>query len=100
MALSALPAMMAAARVRGPRYSFTVAIALVGMLYGLYAIYAAGARAVFGGMLVMGVGFVMWGLLAPRAARRSSHTPLGATSGALGEGDRARWRSPSDALPE
>jgi putrescine:ornithine antiporter len=36
------------------------------MLYSVYAIYASGKDAVLGGMLVMAVGFVIWGFIAPR----------------------------------
>ena len=38
------------------------------MLYSVYAIYASGKDAVLGGMLVMGIGFVIWGFIAPRFA--------------------------------
>ena len=41
-------------------------MALVAMLYSVYAIYASGKDAVLGGMLVMGIGFVIWGFIAPR----------------------------------
>ena len=39
---------------------------LVAMLYSVYAIYASGKDAVLGGMLMMGLGFVIWGFIAPR----------------------------------
>ena len=42
------------------------AIALVAMLYSVYAIYASGKDAVLGGMLVMALGFIIWGFIAPR----------------------------------
>jgi len=38
----------------------------VAMLYSVYAIYASGKDAVFGGMLVSGLGFVIWGFIATR----------------------------------
>jgi putrescine:ornithine antiporter len=41
-------------------------VALVAMLYSVYAIYASGADAVLGGTVVMGLGFVIYGFLAPR----------------------------------
>jgi putrescine:ornithine antiporter len=66
IALSALMVMMQAARVTGTQYQINVAISLVAMLYSVYAIYASGKDAVLGGMLVMGVGFVIWGFIAPR----------------------------------
>jgi putrescine:ornithine antiporter len=43
-----------------------MAIAMVAMLYSVYAIFAAGKDAVFGGMLVMGIGFIIWGFIAYR----------------------------------
>jgi putrescine:ornithine antiporter len=41
-------------------------IALVAMLYSVYALYASGMEAVMGGMLAMGVGYIIWGFIAPR----------------------------------
>jgi len=66
IALSALPVMMEAAGVNQSKYRRNVAIALVAMLYSVYAIYASGKDAVFGGMLVSGLGFVIWGFIATR----------------------------------
>jgi putrescine:ornithine antiporter len=66
IALSALIYMMQAAGVTGTKYQVNVAIAMVAMLYSVYAIYASGKDAVLGGMLVMAVGFVIWGFIAPR----------------------------------
>ena len=68
IALSALPLMMGLAGVRGTKYRRNVVIAVVAMLYSVYAIYASGQGAVFGGMLVTGVGFIIWALIAPRFA--------------------------------
>ena len=68
IALSALPVMMQAAGVRNPQYRRTLFIALIAMAYSVYAIYASGKDAVFGGTLAMGVGFVIWGFIAPRFA--------------------------------
>jgi putrescine:ornithine antiporter len=68
IALSALILMMRAAGVGGAKYQRNVSIGLVGMLYSVYAIYASGKDAVMGGMLVMALGFVIWGFLAPRFA--------------------------------
>jgi putrescine:ornithine antiporter len=71
MALSALPVILHAAGIHGRRYRVTTAIALVAMVYSLYAVYASGTDAVFGGMLVMALGFVIWGFVASRFARGS-----------------------------
>jgi putrescine:ornithine antiporter len=66
VALSALPVMLRAAGVNESKYRRTMAVASLAMLYSVYAIFAAGKDAVFGGMLVMGIGFVIWGFLAYR----------------------------------
>jgi putrescine:ornithine antiporter len=36
------------------------------MLYSVFALYASGKDAVMGGMLVMGIGYIVYGLIAPR----------------------------------
>ena len=36
------------------------------MLYSVYALYASGKDAVMGGMLVMGIGYIVYGLIAHR----------------------------------
>jgi putrescine:ornithine antiporter len=66
IALSALMVMMKTAGVPEATYRRNVAVALVAMLYGVYAIYASGKDAVLGGMLVTGIAFVIWGFIAPR----------------------------------
>jgi len=68
ISLSALMVMMKAARVGDGKYRIVVVVALVAMLYSVYAIYASGHDAVMGGMLVMGIAFVIWGFIAPRFA--------------------------------
>jgi putrescine:ornithine antiporter len=71
IALSALMVMMQSAGVPQAKYRRTAAIALVAMLYSVYALYASGKDAVLGGMLAMGIGFVIWGFIAPRFASRA-----------------------------
>jgi putrescine:ornithine antiporter len=66
IALSALPAMMDAAGVGGTKYRRNIAIASIAMLYSVFAIYASGKDAVFGGMLVAGFGWMIWGFVASR----------------------------------
>jgi putrescine:ornithine antiporter len=68
IALSALPIMMQNAGVTGRPYRRTVAIAVIAMAYSVYAIYASGKDAVFGGMIVTGIGYVIWGFIASRFA--------------------------------
>jgi putrescine:ornithine antiporter len=36
------------------------------MLYSVYALWASGKDAVMGGMLVMGIGYIIYGFIAPR----------------------------------
>ena len=69
ISLSALPLMMQMAGVRGQKYRRTVTVAVIAMLYSVYAIYASGKDAVLGAMLVMGLGYLIWGFIAPRFAR-------------------------------
>ena len=66
ISLSALMMMMQKADVTPFQYRRNVAVALVAMLYSVYAIYASGKDAVMGGMLVTALSFVIWGFLAPR----------------------------------
>ena len=66
IALSALSVMMQQARVAASTYRRNTVVALVAMLYSTFAIYAAGKDAVLGGTIVMALGFVVYGFLAPR----------------------------------
>ena len=66
IALSALIVMMKMNQVPAGTYKRNVAVAVIAMLYSTYAIYASGKDAVLGGMLVMAIGFIIWGFLAPR----------------------------------
>jgi len=66
VALSALAVMMRNAGVTGGKYTLNMIIVLVAMLYSTYAVYASGGTAVIGGVLVMCVGFIIWGFIAPR----------------------------------
>lgn len=66
ISLSALFVMMRAAGVPERKFRLNAAIAIVGMLYSVFAIYASGKDAVLGGMLVTGIAFIIYGLIAPR----------------------------------
>ena len=68
IALSALPLMMQAARVDRARYRRNVAIAVFAMVYSVYVIYSSGTDAVFGGMLVWSLSFLVWAFIAYRFA--------------------------------
>ena len=77
IALSALMVMMREAGVAKATFRANAGVALVAMLYCVYAIFAAGKDAVLGGMLVTGLGFIIWGFVAPRF----SATALAASRG-------------------
>jgi putrescine:ornithine antiporter len=66
ISLSALMVMMQKAGTAPGTYRLNVAIVVVALVYSVYAIYASGESAVLGGMVVMGIGFVIYGFIAPR----------------------------------
>jgi putrescine:ornithine antiporter len=66
LALSGLMVMMKTARVSERVYRRNTFVALVAMLYSVYAIFASGKDAVLGGMIVMGIGYVIYGFIAYR----------------------------------
>jgi putrescine:ornithine antiporter len=68
IALSALPLMMKTAGIDEAKYRKNVAVAVVAMVYSVYAIYASGKDAVLGGAIVWGIGYLIWGFIAPRFA--------------------------------
>ena len=74
IALSALFVMMKAAGVPERKYRLNTAIATVGMLYSVFAIYASGKDAVLGGMIVTAIGFLIYGFIAPRFAIGSARS--------------------------
>ncbi|RVL56328.1 putrescine-ornithine antiporter [Sinorhizobium meliloti] len=70
ISLSALFVMMRAAGVAESKFRLNSSIAIVGMLYSVFAIYASGKDAALGGMLVTGIAFIIYGLIAPRFTPR------------------------------
>jgi putrescine:ornithine antiporter len=66
LALSALPVMMKAANVAPGVYTRNMVITVIAMLYSVYALYASGGSAVMGGMLVLGLTYVIWGFISNR----------------------------------
>jgi putrescine:ornithine antiporter len=66
IALSALMVRMQNAGVDKKVYRRNTVVALVAMLYSVYAILASGKDAVLGGMIVMGLGYVIYGFIAHR----------------------------------
>jgi len=66
VALSALFVMMRNAKVDQRTWRINTFVTVVALLYSIYALYASGKDAVMGGMLVMGLGYLVYGFLAPR----------------------------------
>jgi putrescine:ornithine antiporter len=66
VALSALMIMMKRENVPDNVYLRNCVIAVVAMGYSVFALYASGADAVLGGMLVLGIAYIIWGFIAPR----------------------------------
>jgi putrescine:ornithine antiporter len=66
IALSALITIMRNAGVPDGTFKRNAFIALIGMLYSTYAIYASGKDAVLGGTIVLAVTYIIYGFLAPR----------------------------------
>ncbi|HEY6644081.1 putrescine-ornithine antiporter [Povalibacter sp.] len=66
VALSALNVMMKSANIGPGVYKRNVVIVVIAMCYSVFALYAAGKDAVLGGMLVLGITYIIWGFLAPR----------------------------------
>jgi len=66
VALSALMIMMKREKVPDNVYMRNTVIAVVAMAYSVFALYASGSEAVLGGMLVLGVAYIIWGFIAPR----------------------------------
>jgi putrescine:ornithine antiporter len=65
-ALSGLMVIMYKARVDKTIYSVNVFAVMIAMLYSFYAIYASGKDAVFGGMIAMAIGYLVYGFIAYR----------------------------------
>jgi len=68
IALSALWVMMRDNKVEPGTRKLNTFVTVIAILYSVYALYASGKDAVMGGMLVLGVGYLVWGLIAPRFA--------------------------------
>jgi putrescine:ornithine antiporter len=66
--VSALLVVMYTGNVSRQTYQFNVLAILTAVLYSAYALYASGKDAVFGGMIVMMVGYLLYGFIASRFA--------------------------------
>jgi putrescine:ornithine antiporter len=64
MALSGLLVIMHKAQVSAALYTRNVAAMMVAMLYSFYALYASGKDAVFGAMIVLAIGYLLYGFIA------------------------------------
>ena len=82
IALSALTVILQSAGIIGGAYTRTISITVIGIVYSVYALYAAGVEAVMGGMLVMGLGWLIWLFMAPRfmTTRGTVITPAAAST--------------------
>ena len=66
VSLSALIVMMRTARVSNDVFRRNAIVLVIALAYSVFALYASGKDAVMGGVLVLGIAYVVWGFLAPR----------------------------------
>src|SRR6187455_3248115 len=66
VSLSALFVMMKTAKVASNVYTRNAVIVVLAMAYSVFALYASGKDAVMGGMLVLGIVYIVWGFIANR----------------------------------
>ena len=66
VSLSALIVMMRTARVSSDVFRRNAIVLVIAMSYSVFALYASGKDAVMGGVLVLGIAYIVWGFLAPR----------------------------------
>ena len=78
ISLSALIVMMQNAGTPQSSYRLNVVVVTVATLYSVYAIYASGATAVLGGTVVLGLGYVIYGFLAPRFEAKAAAVKVAA----------------------
>lgn len=85
VALSALMIMMKRSQVAENVYKRNCVIGVVAMAYSVFALYASGADAVLGGMLVLGIAYIIWGFIAPRFGAPSTETAASVSRAAPGD---------------
>jgi putrescine:ornithine antiporter len=66
VALSATAVIMRNAKVPSGIYTRNLSVASLAIIYSVYVLYASGMEAVMGGMLVMGLAWLIWTFMAPR----------------------------------
>jgi putrescine:ornithine antiporter len=76
-ALSGLLVIMYKAKVSQAVYTRNVAVLMIAMLYSFYAIYASGKDAVFGAMIVLAVGYLLYGFIAKNFVDQQPVSPPG-----------------------
>ena len=81
VALSALFVIMRNAGVDRSVYVRNGIVAVVAMLYSIYALWASGKDAVMGGMIVLAIGYVVYGFLAARLSAAKAPAPRTAKAG-------------------
>jgi putrescine:ornithine antiporter len=64
--VSALFVVMQVAKVSRSNYNRNFVAVVVAVVYSVYALYASGQEAVFGGMIVMMIGYLLYGFIAGR----------------------------------
>ena len=79
VSLSALLVMMKAAKVTEGVWRRNAVVVFIALAYSVFALYASGKDAVMGGMLVLGIAYIVWGWIAPRFAAPAA-TSAAATS--------------------
>lgn len=80
LALSGLMVMMKKAGTPPDSYRMTSIIVFVAIVYSIYALYASGLTAVMGGMLVMAVGWLIYGFIAARGVEADTADLASATA--------------------
>jgi putrescine:ornithine antiporter len=80
VSLSALMVMMKAAKVGKNVWRRNSIIVTIATAYSVFALYASGKDAVMGGMLVVGIAYIIWGFIAPRFAAPSAATSAASAS--------------------
>ena len=66
LALTALPIMMKANNVASGVYTRNMVITMIALLDSVYALYASGGSAVMGGVLVLGITYIIWAFISNR----------------------------------
>ena len=81
LSISAIMVIMSKADVSRAVYRRNVMVALVAIAYSIYALYASGEDAVFGGMMVMAIGYLIYGFFAKRFIGTADSRVMPAASG-------------------